>query len=122
VSFGYSEEDTLHKHPILTFSLPRSQVMAAPETITRAPDFEPKVTDVGTVNEPKLHFELPRAVKFYYGSLLGQRTNKTYTLTDPLFANYGVGDYYINEATGFIYKVTSKTDDTTCVFEYQASI
>lgn len=122
VSFGYSEEDTLHKHPILTFSLPRSQVMAAPETITRAPDFEPKVTDVGTVNEPKLHFELPRAVKFYYGSLLGQKTGKTYTLTDPLFANYGVGDYYINEATGFIYKVTSKTDDTTCVFEYQASI
>ena len=96
--------------------------MAAPETITRAPDFEPKVTDVGTVNEPKLHFELPRAVKFYYGSLLGQKTGKTYTLIDPLFANYGVGDYYINEATGFIYKVTSKTDDTTCVFEYQASI
>lgn len=122
VSFGYSEEDTLHEHPILTFSLPRSQVMAAPETVTRAPDFEPKVTNVGTVNAPKLHFDLPRAVKFYYGSLLGQKTGKTYTLTDPLFANYGVGDYYINEATGFIYKVTSKTDDTTCVFEYQASI
>lgn len=122
VSFGYSEEDTLHEHPILTFSLPRSQVMAAPETVTRAPDFEPKVTNVGTVNAPKLHFDLPRAVKFYYGSLLGQKTSKTYTLTDPLFANYGVGDYYINEATGFIYKVTSKTDDTTCVFEYQASI
>lgn len=122
VSFGYSEEDTLHEHPILTFSLPRSQVMAAPETVTRAPDFEPKVTNVGTVNAPKLHFDLPRAVKFYYGSLLGQKTGKTYTLTDPLFANYEVGDYYINEATGFIYKVTSKTDDTTCVFEYQASI
>ena len=122
VSFGYSEEDTRHEHPILTFSLPRSQVMAAPETVTRAPDFEPKVTDVGTINEPKLHFDLPRAVKFYYGSLLGQRTDTTYTLTDPLFASYGVGDYYINEATGFIYKVTSKTDDTTCVFEYQASI
>lgn len=122
VSFGYSEEDTLYEHPILTFSLPRSQVMAAPETVTRAPDFEPKVTNVGTVNAPKLHFDLPRAVKFYYGSLLGQKTGKTYTLTDPLFANYGVGDYYINEATGFIYKVTSKTDDTTCVFEYQASI
>lgn len=122
VSFGYSEEDTLHEHPILTFSLPRSQVMAAPETVTRAPDFEPKVTNVGTVNAPKLHFDLPRAVKFYYGSLLGQKTGKTYTLTDPLFANYGAGDYYINEATGFIYKVTSKTDDTTCVFEYQASI
>lgn len=122
VSFGYSKEDTLHEHPILTFSLPRSQVMAAPETVTRAPDFEPKVTNVGTVNAPKLHFDLPRAVKFYYGSLLGQKTGKTYTLTDPFFANYGVGDYYINEATGFIYKVTSKTDDTTCVFEYQANI
>ena len=122
VSFGYNEEDTRHEHPILTFSLPRSQVMAAPETATRAPDFEPKVTDIGTVNEPKLHFDLPRAVKFYYGSLLGQRTDRTYTLTDPLFASYGVGDYYINEVTGFIYKVTSKTDDTTCVFEYQASI
>lgn len=76
MSFGYSEEDTLHEHPILTFSLPRSQVMAAPETVTRAPDFEPKVTNVGTVNAPKLHFDLPRAVKFYYGSLLGQKPVK----------------------------------------------
>lgn len=120
VTFSYAEEDTLHEHPILTFHLPRSQVMAAPETVTRAPDFEPNVTNVGTVNAPKFHFELPRAIKFYYGNLLGTKAGGT--VTNPLFADYGVGDYYINEPTGFIYKVTSKTNDTTCVFEYQATI
>lgn len=120
VTFSYAEEDTLHEHPILTFHMPRSQVMAAPETITKAPDFEPNVTNVGTVNAPKFHFELPRAIKFYYGNLLGTKAGGT--VTDPIFANYGVGDYYINEPTGFIYKVTSKTNDTTCVFEYQATI
>nr|DAK07936.1 MAG TPA: hypothetical protein [Caudoviricetes sp.] len=94
--------------------------MAAPETVTKAPDFEPNVTNVGTVNAPKFHFELPRAIKFYYGNLLGTKAGGT--VTNPLFADYGVGDYYINEPTGFIYKVTSKTNDITCVFEYQATI
>lgn len=122
VSFTYSAEDTLHKNPILTFSLPRSQVMAAPEMVSQDPVTSPSVEDVGTTNAPKLRFKLPRAVAFYYGNLLGERSGGTYTLSDPLFAAYGVGDYYINAATGFIYKVTSKTDSTTCVFEYQACI
>ena len=87
------------------------------------PNEQPDVeTDLSNQDMPVIQFKLPRAVKFYYGSLLGQKVNKTYTLTDPLFANYGVGDYYINESTGFIYKVTSKTNNTTCVFEYQATI
>lgn len=122
VSFAYAPEDTNHEHPILTFSLPRSQVMAAPERVVQDPIVEPNVENVGTVNAPKLRFKLPRAVAFYYGTFLGERSSGTYTLSNPLFSSYGVGDYYINTPTGFIYKVTSKTDDTTCVFEYQACI
>ena len=122
VSFAYAPEDTNHEHPILTFSLPRSQVMAAPERVVQDPVVEPSVEDVGTVNAPKLRFKLPRAVAFYYGTFLGERSSGTYTLSNPLFSSYGVGDYYINAPTGFIYKVTSKTDNTTCVFEYQACI
>ena len=122
VSFAYAPEDTNHEHPILTFSLPRSQVMAAPERVVQDPVVEPNVENVGTVNAPKLRFKLPRAVAFYYGTFLGERSSGTYTLSNPLFSSYGVGDYYINAPTGFIYKVTSKTDDTTCVFEYQACI
>ena len=122
VSFAYAPEDTNHEHPILTFSLPRSQVMAAPEKVVQDPVVEPSVEDVGTVNAPKLRFKLPRAVAFYYGTFLGERSSGTYTLSKPLFSSYGVGDYYVNAPTGFIYKVISKTDDTTCVFEYQACI
>lgn len=122
VSFAYAPEDTNHEHPILTFFLPRSQVMAAPERVVQDPVVEPSVEDVGTVNAPKLRFKLPRAVAFYYGTFLGERSSGTYTLSNPLFSSYGVGDYYINAPTGFIYKVTSKTDNTTCVFEYQACI
>lgn len=122
VSLAYASEDTNREHPILTFFLPRSQVMAAPERVVQDPVVEPSVEDVGTVNAPKLRFKLPRAVAFYYGTFLGERSSGTYTLSNPLFSSYGVGDYYINASTGFIYKVTSKTDDTTCVFEYQACI
>ena len=122
VKVSYASEDTNHEHPILTFSLPRSQIMAAPERVVQDPVVEPSVEDIGTVNAPKLRFKLPRAVAFYYGTFLGERSSKTYTLSNPLFSSYGVGDYYINTSTGFIYKVTSKTDDTTCVFEYQACI
>ena len=122
VSFAYAPEDTNHEHPILTFSLPRSQVMATPERVVQDPVVEPSVEDVGTVNAPKLRFKLPRAVAFYYGTFLGERSSGTYSLSNPLFSSYGVGDYYVNAPTGFIYKVTSKTDDTTCVFEYQACI
>jgi len=92
--------------------------MAAPERVVQDPVVEPSVEDVGTVNAPKLRFKLPRAVAFYYGTFLGERSSGTYTLSNPLFSSYGVGDYYVNAPTGFIYKVTSKTDDTTCVFEY----
>lgn len=107
--------------PKLVFYLPQSQVMDAPETKVVDPLVLPSVSDVGTVNSPKLKFELPRAIQFYYGSLLGERTNSPYTLTNPAFSTYGVGDYYINAATGFIYKVSSKTENT-CVFDYVACI
>lgn len=122
VAMTYAEDDTLKEHPILTFSLPQSQVMQAPETKVEDASTKPSIDNIGTVNEPKFRFHLPRATAFYYGSLLGERTAGTYTLTNAAFAEYGVGDYYINATTGFIYLVKSKTNDTTCVFEYVASI
>lgn len=108
--------------PILNFWIPQSQIMQAPTTTTVDPDQNPNVSlNNSNINRPKLEFELPRAVKFYYGNLLGERQSSQYTLTDSTFANYGIGDYYINEASGFIYQIVSKIGNT-CTFKYVASI
>lgn len=121
-SFNINFDDI--NNPIISFSLPQSQVMASPSTIVEGPEIEPAVTlaEDSTPNIPKLKFNLPRAVKFYYGDLLGERTAGKYTLQNSAFTGYEVGDYYINARTGFIYKVTAKIDDTTCVFDYIACI
>lgn len=109
-------------NPVLTFSLPRAQVMASPQTTVIGPDQVPTVTlDSSNIDEPFLKFQLPRAVRFYYGAYLGEREAGTYTISSSDFADYGIGDYYINAATGFIYKVTAKTGNE-CTFVYQASI
>lgn len=109
-------------NPILNFYLPQAQVMDNPTTNIVGPSENPNVTlNNDDINHPKLEFELPRAVKFYYGSLLGERTAGTYQLTNPEFADYAIGDYYINAATGFIYIVTSKNENT-CDFQYVACI
>lgn len=108
--------------PILNFWLPQSQVMQNPGLTVAGPETTPSVSlDSTNINSPKLNFTLPSAVKFYYGSLLGERTAGTYTITDAAFVNYNIGDYYINAATGFIYKVTN-VNGTTCTFEYIACI
>lgn len=128
VSFAYNEEDTLHKHPILNFELPRSQVMGAPETEVQGPKVNPSVENISEdVNAPKFKFNLPRAVAFYCGDLLGQRPtaetpNETYIVTDTSFESYEVGDCYINAPTGFVYTVITKNDNTTCEFKYQACL
>lgn len=128
VSFAYNEEDTLHKHPILNFELPRSQVMGAPETKVQGPKVDPSVENVSKdVNAPRFKFNLPRAVAFYCGDLLGQRptvesSNETYTVTDTSFESYEVGDCYVNAPTGFVYTVITKKDNTTCEFKYQACL
>ena len=49
-------------------------------------------------------------------------TKDTTTIENASFVSYSIGDYYINEPAGFIYKVIEKTNDTTCTFEYQATI
>lgn len=118
----YIEFDTTNPNaPTLVFYLPQSQVMETPETIVADPVVLPIVSDIGTINNPKLQFTLPKAVQFYYGSLLGERTAGTYTLSDPAFADYSIGDYYINAATGFIYRVITKSGEE-CTFEYIACI
>ncbi len=109
-------------NPILNFWLPQSQVMQSPSTNVVGPDKQPNVVlNSDDINKPKLEFELPRAVKFYYGSLLGERQDEIYELTNPAFVDYAVGDYYINAATGFIYLVT-EVNGTTCTFKYTACI
>lgn len=111
-------DDTDSTHPELLFHLPRAQVMQEPQAETIAPNASPAVEDVGTVNEPKLKFSLPRAASFMYGKLLGTRTDETYTLDIP---ELQPGDFYINDTTGFVYKVISKTGDTSTL-EYVACL
>ena len=126
VSFTYDEGDTLHEHPILNFQLPRSQVIDVPETEVQGPKVNPSVEVSEDVNAPKFKFNLPRAVAFYCGDLLGQRPtenpNETYTVTDTSFESYEVGDCYVNAPTGFVYTVITKNDNTTCEFKYQACL
>ena len=128
VSLTYDERDTLHEHPILNFELPRSQVMDDPETKVQGPKVNPSVENVSkNVNAPRFKFNLPRAVAFYCGNLLGQRpteenSNETYTVTDTSFESYEVGDCYVNAPTGFVYTVITKNDNTTCEFKYQACL
>lgn len=109
-------------YPRLHFYLPQSQVMDQPSTIVIPPAEHPSVVLAGTVNKPKLIFSLPDAVKFYYGNLLGDRIGGPFTVTNSQFLHYNVGDYYINEETGFIYRIIRKTGNTTCIFEFQACI
>lgn len=80
-----------------------------------------RMANDSTVDKPKVVFRLPRAVKFYYGNFLGKRQDKIYTLSDSSFKEYGVGDYYINAPTGFIYLIT-KVQGTQVTFEYVACI
>lgn len=108
--------------PVLKFWLPQSQIMQDPTTKVIGPDQAPSVSlDDSDINKLKLDFELPRAVRFYYGTMLGERQAGTYRETSDAFADYGIGDYYINSRTGFIYKVIA-IDGTTCTFLYVASI
>ena len=108
--------------PILSFKLPQSQIMAQPNLVIGAPNANPAISwDESNINSPRITFTLPQAVEFFYGDLLGERTEGTYELTDASFENYNVGDYYINAATGFIYLITQKNGNT-CTFQYVASI
>lgn len=96
--------------------------MGNPETIIVGPEENPSVQiDNANINSPVLKFSLPESIKFYYGELLGERTAGTYEETNEAFADYNIGDYYINAPTGFIYKVTKKSG-TTCTFQYVACI
>lgn len=109
-------------NPVINFFLPQSQVMGNPETIIVGPEENPSVQiDNANINSPVLKFSLPESIKFYYGELLGERTAGTYEETNEAFADYNIGDYYINAPTGFIYKVTKKSG-TTCTFQYVACI
>lgn len=117
VSLDQSDPNNLVFH----FSLPTSQKMKDPVAATLAPAEEPQVEDIGTIREPQLKFSLPRAVKFYYGSLLGESSAGIYTLTDSEVLAYAKGDYYINEETGFMYLVTDVTT-SQATFQYVACL
>lgn len=113
VSLNSSDPNNL----VWTFYIPTSQKMQNPGIETLAPLENPKVEDIGTIREPKLKFSLPRAVKFYYGDLLGKKTAGEYILSDSEVLTYAKGDYYINAKTGFVYLVTNVTETQT-TFQY----
>ena len=111
-------------NPIMYFALPRQWDFENTVGVTSiAPDASASATLTNSTtdehNIKKLALSIPRGVKFYYGDKLGNKADTI--LSDPSFANYGVGDYYINEATGFIYQVSSITG-TTVNFKYIACI
>lgn len=114
-------QSDLNNTPTLEFFLPQSQVLQKPTQVAVGPTIEPSVKDIGTVNEPKYEFSLPKAVKFYMASDLNQTSTTYYiaSIPDARYDNMEVGDYLINDITGFIYRVSEKTS-TTIRFTYEA--
>lgn len=111
-------------NPIMYFALPQAWNFESTVDVTQvAPDaaatasLNNSTTDEHNIK--KLALAIPRGVKFYYGDKLGEKQDTI--LSDSSFADFGVGDYYINEATGFIYQVQNITG-TTGNFKYIACI
>lgn len=94
------------------------------ETKVLASIENPKVEiNKSDTDSPEIIFSLPKAVKFYYGNLLGENDKATiYKVEDITLKDCDIGDYYINEKTGYIYLIIEKVNDTTCHFRYQATI
>lgn len=99
------------RHISMRFRLPRAQVMIAPESETVDPSVNPSVGwgSNNNVNNPQLKFFLPRAVKFFQGTQLGGKSQGAYSAN---IEGASVGDYYINQPTGFIYLATAATAST----------
>lgn len=92
VELSYQEDDTLEKHPILTFGLPKAWDLAINEAITElGPLSEPKIepVDDGSFTTKTWKLSLPRNVEFHV-------VNTDAEMTTP-------GDYYILKSTGSLY-------------------
>ena len=85
------------------------QVSVQKPAVVLGPGEEPDVDTLSnSSDEVTLRFSMPRAVKFYYGDFLDSPTPETQQLTDSSFADYLVGDYYINKTNGYIFLITAK--------------
>lgn len=103
------DDTTDVNNPTLKIDLPQSQVMQQPTVTTLAPSEAPTATlDFTNVNKPFLKLGLPRAVEFTYGDKLGEKDAGQYELDEPTMKT---GDYYINQSTGYIYKVIEELTD-----------
>lgn len=119
--------DSNGNEPKLVFSLPKSQIFQVNDIINiLGPQGQPNVTlsyddlDIEQ-NNPILTFDLPRAVKFYYGTMITGTGIVNAAYSD--FDKYEVGDYYINSNTGEVYSIIliDKENDAIA-FQYQACL
>ncbi len=115
-----SQDNSDVNAPLLNFELPKSQVIGLSETVILPPQEIPVVAlDESDINKPKLTFSLPRAVYMIWGDQLGNKSQINYKIPISNFGdlNLAVGDYYVNENTGYVYIVTD-VSDTEIGFEY----
>lgn len=119
--------DSNGNEPKITFSLPISQIFEVNDIVNiLGPQGSPNVTlsydDADTEqNYPILTFDLPRAVKFYYGTNVAGAGTVDAAYSD--FSGYEVGDYYINSDTGELYVVETVDKDNDAIsFNYQACL
>ena len=119
---SFSIDSTNINEPVLNFNLPQSQVMDDPELEVTGPLTAPTVVlDDTNINSPKLQFTLPRAVEFIYGDLMGE--DRDYSgVSDQTLENCEEGDYYINNATGFIYLAIARSAGGAIDFHYVACL
>lgn len=101
------------------------EIGVADPTIILGPLEDPDVTiDISNVNNPELQFYLPRAVRFFFGDLLGQDTmpqvDTQYVIDSSLVSSeIRLGDYYINRNTGYVF-LLEKIEGNSMFFTFKA--
>ena len=105
----YSNDYGLGYKLISAFGGSTPQIKVKNPSIVLGPLEDPNVTiNSDDINNPELTFSLPRATRFFYGTMLGADTTPTeeeqYTANrENISEDIALGDYYINKDTGYIF-------------------
>lgn len=116
------------------FHLPKQQIIRPVDVIstTIAPSENPSLDvdtsgtpgDSGSLEHPRFTFNLPRAVRFYYGEEEPQLiSGDIYNFASLIDAEAAVGDYYINKITGDIWLIANiDKNPVSTTLKYQACL
>ena len=116
------DQDTTTDTKIWTLHIPKAWELEVLKGETLGPTGDPGVREGASDNETKRFLvDLPRAVKFIYGDLMGKPEDYS-GIDDNSLIGSDVGDYYVNQKTGCIYYLATKASATAADFTYVACL